>query len=186
MLLVWTPTTERRIMLGSTTSKTYNIRLPAGHGNKSAVDVIVQIRDNLHCVTEFNITNISVVPVYEEINSFINTIKISSTSSNASMVNNDDLAKVLENGSPEVASQVVTTVSQVLNEMNLQSIKSGIESSLKKNHVVLTTNCISCIAGIPAPSISISPLGGSKIPIVSPIYQFYHKVKLYFNSHRIH
>ncbi|CAM4846598.1 unnamed protein product, partial [Rotaria magnacalcarata] len=137
----WTTHVEQRVILGSTINSLFELRLPIGCGNASLVNVIVQIRDQLNSVTEANISAVSVVPTRTNIDSFVKAINISST-----VPSKHPLVEILSKNNSVLTGQVITTVSQVLNEMNTEIIRLGIQN----------------IA-----SIFVSPLGSRRISMSS-------------------
>ncbi|CAF4464255.1 unnamed protein product [Rotaria socialis] len=148
----WTADIGHRVMLGSTTgsttgsvsSSTFELLLPAGSGDKSSVLVSVQVQDSRNCVTELNITTVSVVTNSNDINELISAIQAAATK-NSAVSSNSSLKKLLDNSSPTVVAQLVTTISQTVNQITNNTITTAIAT------------------GMPAASIFISPLGGQKI-----------------------
>ncbi|CAF4491135.1 unnamed protein product, partial [Rotaria magnacalcarata] len=137
----WATHAEQRVILGSTISSLFELRLPVGCGNASLMNVIVQIRDQLNSMTEANLPAVSVIPTRTSIDSFIKAMKVAST-----MSSTDPLVELLSKNNSVLTGQVITTVSQVLNEMNTEIIRLGIQN----------------IA-----SIFVSPLGSREIPMSS-------------------
>ncbi|CAF4649449.1 unnamed protein product [Rotaria socialis] len=140
----WTAGHRERLMLGVTTAQTFEVLLPVGDRNPSSVIVIVQVRDKLNCITETNTTAVSVTSEYTHITSFIDIIKTTSNN-NGIAIHMNPLVQLLENSNPDVIAQVVTTVSQVFNQLNTEIIESAVK------------------IGIPAETVSVSSLGSRTI-----------------------
>ena len=56
VLEVWSEDVSQRSMVAFTPAPRSHLRLPAGSDNTSSVRVIVQIRDTLNCITQYNLT----------------------------------------------------------------------------------------------------------------------------------
>ncbi|CAF1138200.1 unnamed protein product [Rotaria magnacalcarata] len=156
----WTADIGRRVLLGSTTGSTIGstkgsttglktrstleLLLPAGSGNAPSVLVSVHVQDNRNCVKEFNIANVSVVTNHSDINEFISAIQAAPTK-NGAPSSNSSLKKLLNNSSPTVVARIVTAISQTVNQITSEVITKAVAN------------------GMPAASISLSPLGGRKI-----------------------
>ncbi|CAF4796845.1 unnamed protein product, partial [Rotaria socialis] len=163
----WTKNPDHRLMLGTSLMMRFELRLPAGDGNSSLVVVIMQARDHLNSVTEVNIGNVSVVADTDVINSFVEAIKITSKS-NSTMSDKNPLVQLLNNNNSYVTAQVVTTVSQVFNEMNIKSIELAVKM------------------GIPLANIGVSLLGIRKVDMRSESSSnasFYQTMKQELNDH---
>lgn len=107
-----------------------DLRLPVGTGNKSLIHLIVQIRDRLDCITEYNLTSVIVVPDTEGVNDLINTFQVSSTSA----VNNNPIVQMLSSGNQNAVTQTIASLSQVFNQMNTENLDQAVSS--KRHHII--------------------------------------------------
>jgi hypothetical protein len=110
-------------MIGFTSISNIQVRLPAGDGNRSVVNMIVYIRDTLGCITEYNITSVNVVPDTVGINNLINSLQISTNAAN-----NNPIIQLLASGNENIVGQVLTSLSQIFNTMNTQNLENAISS----------------------------------------------------------
>ncbi|CAM4932617.1 unnamed protein product [Rotaria socialis] len=101
----WTTHVEQRVILGSTISSVFELRLPVGYGNASLVNVIVQIRDQFNSMTEANLPAVSVIPTRTSIYSLIKAIKISST-----MSSTDPLVELLSKNNSVLTGQNIASI----------------------------------------------------------------------------
>jgi hypothetical protein len=120
-------------MIAFTFVSNIEIRLPSGDDNTSLVNLIVYIRDTLGCITEYNMTSVTVVPDTVAINDFIDSLQ---TSTNAA--NSNPIVQILTGGNQNVIGQVITALSQVFNKMNMESLNNAISS--KSNPSILISD----------------------------------------------
>jgi hypothetical protein len=129
-------------MLASTTRSLYELRLPAGTGNSSLVNVIVHIRDTLSAVTEFNLSSVVVKSDTKQINTLLNILE--QMKSNEASGNNNPIIESLSKDDPNDVGQALTSVSQVINEMNTHTLENTIASKRVQYHVLLLLNSNVC------------------------------------------
>ena len=110
----------------------FNVRLPAGHGNQSAVQLLMIIRDSLDCVTQFNLTSVSVIVDWTSVNNLIDTLE---ESPNA--LTNQSLIRLLSSGIQNVVSQIISSISKELNRINDESLEQAIHSKASRSSIVL-------------------------------------------------
>lgn len=113
--------------LGSTTTEMFKLRLPPGNGNTSLINVIVHVRDVFDAVNETHIATVPVTPDMTEITEFIEIIKNRSIITSVSAYENS-IVQLLFQSNLDVTTQVITIVSQMLNEINIKSMLSTDES----------------------------------------------------------
>ena len=111
-------------MLASTPISHIQLRLPAGDVNTSFVNIIVQIRDILNCVTQFSIYSVIVVPDLAVVGTLVNVLQQSSTQA----INKNPVIQLLSGGNQNTIAQVLTSFSQVFNVMNKQSVETAVAS----------------------------------------------------------
>ena len=107
----------------SSSSRSY-LRLPAGSKNGSLVNIIVEIRDILDCPTEYRISPVVVQTDSAEIDSLISVMQQTSVGA----MNTNPTIQLLASGNPNVIGQILTSISQVFNEMNTEQVKSAAAS----------------------------------------------------------
>jgi len=99
------------------------LRLPAGDDTSSLVHIIGYIRDTLDCVTEFNVSSVVVVTDSEGINNFVDILQTSS-----SRLTNNPLVQILASGNQNMVGQVISSLSQVFNKINNQTVENAVAS----------------------------------------------------------
>jgi len=129
IIVGWTTDPSKLIMIAFTSVSNFQVRLPAGNDNSSLVNLIVHIRDTLDCFAEYNISSPSVVPDTAGINDLIANLKAS-----ASVTNSNPIVQLLAGGNQNTIGQVITSISQVFNQMNTESLQNTVSS---KDHSVL-------------------------------------------------
>jgi hypothetical protein len=116
-------------MIAFTSVSNFQVRLPAGNDNSSLVNLIIYIRDTLDCFAEYNISSPSVVPDTTAINDLIDNLKGS-----ASVINSNPIVQLLAGGNQNTIGQVIISISQVFNQMNIESLQNTVSS---KDHSAL-------------------------------------------------
>ena len=91
--------------------------LSATNENASLLNIIVSIRDTYDCVTEFNIPPVHIAPDRTQVDILM---------TNSQNVTNNFLAQMLEIGNQNMVGQVVTLLSEQLNQMNDQAVKDAL------------------------------------------------------------
>ena len=124
MIEAWTTDSSKLVMLASTTVSNSQLQLPAGSDNTSSVNVVVHIRDMLDCATEFDMQSVVVVADLASIGTLVNVVQQSSIGA----INTNPIIQVLAGGNPNTVGQVLTSLSQVFNEMNSQNVETAVAS----------------------------------------------------------
>ena len=164
MLEVWTSDASQRSMVAYTPSPRSQLRLPTGNEETSSVRVTVQIRDTLNCITEYNLNPTIVVPDTSAINSLVDVLQTAT----ATAINNNTIIQLLAGGNPNTVAQIMTSISQVFNEMNTRSVQWAASSKCwTSDRSANEKRCLILLDGVPAASISISPLGSVAASSVS-------------------
>jgi hypothetical protein len=107
------------MMLGFTTESIYQLLLPSSIDQSSTLHIIVQIRDTFGCVTEFHVPSVIVLPDYLAISKFIDALQEPNNNSNG-----DSIVQLLGNSDQNTVGQIVTSISQVFDEMNNEMIQT--------------------------------------------------------------
>jgi hypothetical protein len=101
----------------------FQARLPAGDDTTSILHLVVSIRDQLDCTTEYNISSVFVTPDSAGINDLINSIQNSPNE-----LANNPIVQLLASGNQNIVGQVITSLSQQFNKMNSQSVDKAVSS----------------------------------------------------------
>src|SRR5215813_13256840 len=104
-------------MIAFSSTSNFQIRLPAGNDNTSLVNLVIHIRDIYDCVAEYNLSSPIVVPDTAGINNLIENLQIST-----SATNNNPIVQLLAGGNQNDVGQVITSLSQVFNQMNTENL----------------------------------------------------------------
>ncbi|UJR18137.1 hypothetical protein I4U23_005037 [Adineta vaga] len=134
ILYGWTNDSTKKMIIAYSSISTYQVRLPIGDNQTSLLHLIVQIRDQLDCIIELNISSVTVRRDTITISNLINDILNSTTS----IIN--PIIQLLKTENQNIVGQILTSLSQQLNDINDENIDQAI------------------LNGIPALSISISSL----------------------------
>ena len=105
------------------------VRLPAGDDQTSLLNLIVYIRDLADCITEYNLSSITVVPDSAGINDLVNNIQSSSKG-----LANNPIVQLLASGNQNIVGQIMTSVSQQFNIMNSESLDIAVSS---KSYIIV-------------------------------------------------
>jgi hypothetical protein len=102
---------------------TFQVRLPAGNDQTSLLNLIVQIRDVLNCITEYNMSSINVQPDLAGITSLVTSLQSSSVG-----LTNNPIVQLLSSENQNTIGQVIASVSQEFNKMNNENIDKAVSS----------------------------------------------------------
>ncbi len=107
------------MMIAFSPVSTFQVRLPAGNDPTFLIHLIIDIRDELDCITEFNISSVSVIPDSDEITDLINNIQSST---------NNPFIRILAGENQNLVGQLIISVSQQFNNMNIKNIDTAVLS----------------------------------------------------------
>ena len=99
------------------------MQLPIGDNQTSVLHLIVYIRDQLDCVTELNISSVTVVADAAAVANLISDVQGSSRAKTA-----NPIVQLLASGNQNIVGQVIASVSQQFNQMNAETIDKAVSS----------------------------------------------------------
>ncbi|CAF4254278.1 unnamed protein product [Rotaria sp. Silwood2] len=140
----WTKDSSERLMIAFSPVSLFQVRLPSGDDQTSILNIVIYIRDLLDCLTEMNMSSISVMPDLSTITDLINNLQSSSN-----IIQNNPIVQLLASGNQNIVGQIITSVSQQFNKMNNESLDNAASN------------------GIPLASISIASLGSTNSQEIS-------------------
>ena len=114
------------MMLASGPSSEISLRLPAGDAETSMINIIIHIRDVLYCVEEYDIHSVIVQPDLAVTAALTNVIG----QANVESINSNPVIQLLAGGNANTVGQVLTSISQIFNEMNQQSVDTAVQSKI--------------------------------------------------------
>ena len=123
-VLVWSDDHSHRSMVAYGYQPEFRVRLPSGNKNTSLIYLSIQIRDLLNGVTNYPLNPILVRTDKTEVTSLVQLLQ----QSRIQLMNNNPTIRALASGNPNVVGQVLTTVSQVFNQINRENIDQAIAS----------------------------------------------------------
>ena len=103
-------------MLAFSVQSSLELLLPAANGNTSQLNIIASIRDRFDCVTELNLSSVSVVTDLAMINEFIDNVQST----------NNFFANKLVSTNQNVLNQIVVSLSQHFDQLNRQAVQTAI------------------------------------------------------------
>ena len=115
LISVWTDDRSKASLVSFTLVNNSQLRLPVGNDNTPLIHLFGRIRDRLGVIAEFNMSSVIVLPDTEAISNLMDTFQSSST-------NNNPLVELLVGGNVNTVGQVISSVSQILNEINNQNV----------------------------------------------------------------
>ena len=102
---------------------TFQVRLPVGDDQTSLLHLVVHIRDTLDCITEFNMSSVTVLPDSVGIANLINDIQSSSGG-----ITTNPIVQLLASGNQNIVGQVIISLSQQFNKMNNENVDTAVSS----------------------------------------------------------
>jgi hypothetical protein len=122
-ILVWTTDFSKRLIVGFSSIPNFQVRLPTEHENVSILNMIIYIRDTFDCVTEYNMSSVSVQSNSESVSKLINNLKGSTSD-----INSNPFVRSLYGGNQNIIGQTITSLSQQLNRINMENISNAVSS----------------------------------------------------------
>ncbi|CAF3980133.1 unnamed protein product [Rotaria sp. Silwood2] len=138
-LYVWTKDSSERLIIAFSPVSIFQVRLPAGDDQTSILNIVIYIRDILDCLTEMNMSSVSIVPDSTSITDLINNLQSSSNE-----IENNPIVQLLASGNQNIVGQIITSISQQFNKMNNESLDNAASN------------------GVPLASISVASLGSTR------------------------
>jgi hypothetical protein len=117
---VWTTDLSNQIIIAFSSVSIFQVQLPSGDDPTSIVHLIVNIRDQLDCITEYNMSSVVVLPDSEGIDDLINSLP--------NQLTNNRIVQLLASGNQNTVGQVLISLSQQLNKMNLENLDEAVSS----------------------------------------------------------
>lgn len=115
------------MILSSTGSNLIKLRLPVGHNQTGLLFLRIQIQDTLNAVRIFDLKPIQVKADRDEIVSLIDEIQLfNDTTSN----DTDPILFGLKNEDLNIQGQILTSYSQLINDLNKEILVNAVESIL--------------------------------------------------------
>jgi len=109
-------------MLAFSSESDIQLLLPSTNDNASLLNIVAYITDTYDCVTEFNMSSVLVEQDLSAIDSLQNST-------------NNALIQMLSSGNQNRISQVITSISQQLNQINNQAIETAVASKFIYHHI---------------------------------------------------
>ncbi len=121
--LAWTNDPSQTMIIAFSALPTFQIRLPAGDDQTSLLHLIINIRDTLDCITELNISSVSVIPDSVGIANLINDIQGPSGG-----ITTNPIIQLLASENQNIVGQVIASLSQQFNKMNSENLNAAVSS----------------------------------------------------------
>ena len=104
-------------MIAFSSVSTFQVQLPSGNEPIFSLALVIYIRDTRDCITEWNLTSIVVRPDLAALDSLIKQLE-------------DPFSPLLVNGNQNTVGQVISSLSQQLNQMNTRNLQETVSSNL--------------------------------------------------------
>lgn len=122
-LIVWTADPSTRLIIGFSIISEFQVRLPSGDEYTSVLNMIIVIRDNFDCITEWTMSPIIVSTDKKPLMTFIKDLHDSQEDSNM-----NELIRLVASGNQNTMAQIVTSISQEFNKMNMKNLHDALSS----------------------------------------------------------
>ena len=107
----------------------FQVLLPPGDEQTSIVHLLINIRDQLDCIIEYNMSSVTVLPDSTGVNDLINTLQSSSN-----QMTNNPIVQLLSSGNQNTVVQVLSSLSQQFNKMNNENLDKAVSSKNRFSH----------------------------------------------------
>jgi hypothetical protein len=124
MISVWSPKPSERLIIAFSAISTFDVQLPPGKLSNNSLQLAVLIRDKRDCVTEWELAPVQVRSDSVVLPDLIAHFGSTSTS----QLYKNQLHRLLCLGNQNTVGQVVSAVSEVLNEKNAQNLQNALAS----------------------------------------------------------
>ncbi len=128
IILGYTTDRSEEIIIAFSSVSEFQVRLPSGNDNTSILNLFVQISDILDCTTEYNMTSVIVTSDLLGINDLINTFENSPDS-----LTTNPFIQILASGNQNTVGQVLTSISQQFNKINIESLQNAVSSKYQSS-----------------------------------------------------
>ncbi|UJR06650.1 hypothetical protein I4U23_010936 [Adineta vaga] len=145
-LYAWINNPIEKMIVAYSAISIFQLYLPIGNNQTLTLHLILHVRDQLDCITELNLSSVTVYPDTIAVANLINDIQNSSKRSNG-----NSIIQLLASGNQNLLGQLLTSVSQQFNQMNEENLNEAV------------TN------GIPSAMIAVSPLDAQSYQQRTPI-----------------
>ena len=123
----WTNDRTNMMIIGYSEVSIFNVQLPMGDNQTSLLHLYIDIRDQMNCVTEMNLSSVYVFPDNTAINNLLNDLS-QTTGGNSS----NPIIQLLAGQNQNLVGQVLTSVSQQFNQRGTADIDKATSSKYKK------------------------------------------------------
>jgi hypothetical protein len=130
--LAWSPDPSQRMIIAFSSMSMFQAQLPAGNGLTFSLQLLMYIRDTRDCLTEQNLTMITIRP---DSNTTIDLLKMLDGSTSG-YANNSLLARLLATGNQNNIGQIISMVSYQLNQFDTEYLADAISSSCLTNDLL--------------------------------------------------
>ena len=124
-VLVWSSVPSERTMIAFSSVSTFQVQLPSGNDPTFSLVLVIYIRDTRDCITEWNLTSIVVRPDFAALDDLINGLEDPSSG-----LTNNPFTQLLVTGNQNTVGQVISSVSQQLNQKNTRNLQDAVSSNL--------------------------------------------------------
>ena len=133
------------MMLAQSTQSLIQLHLPANVDPQSTIHLIIHIRDTFDAMFEFHIPSVTVLADSSTLSDFIDAL-----TNTTDRLSSDPIFRLLMSDDQNIVGQMVTSLSQVFNEMHEQFIQSAVQgndflSTLNEINVGLFSDGISLV-----------------------------------------
>ena len=97
--------------------------LPPSIDSTSTLHLLVHIRDGFDCVQQFILPTVTVHHNRSAVEQFVHILQQSKID-----LNDDPILHLLNNGDKNIVGQMITSLSQLFNQINNQTIETAIQS----------------------------------------------------------
>lgn len=96
------------ILIAFSSVSEFQVRLPCENGNISTLNLFLRIRDTRDCITQFNITSVTVALDWSSVN--------------------NSLIQLLSSGNQNTIGQVLISIAQQFNRINSEALDEAVAS----------------------------------------------------------
>ncbi|CAF1615089.1 unnamed protein product [Adineta ricciae] len=135
LLYVSTSNQSQEVLVAYSLISTFAVRFTSGDEPTNELHVIIHIRDEFDCFTEFHLSSTIIVQAdVTEMNTFMNEIQNSS-----SQLVNNPFVQLLRSENQNVVGQVLSLFSNELNKINEETIAKAVANGISSTDISVTS-----------------------------------------------
>ncbi|CAF1019455.1 unnamed protein product [Adineta ricciae] len=130
----WTNNKKEKMIIGYSEVSIFNVQLPIGDNQTSLLHLFIDIRDEMNCINEINISSVYILFDNEGIDNLLNDISQSKGENTT-----NSIIHLLASQNQNIVGQILTSVSQQFNQKGIKDIEKVISNGVPIGSISITS-----------------------------------------------